>query len=64
MAEEWFGLDLTPAETARVEAMAARHGVSPEELISKLVRQQLALFEHLGARVALGADSVDTRNDA
>lgn len=58
---ESFELDLTLEERLRFEAAAARQGVSAQDLLSKLARQQIVLSENLGARVAMGPGSVDTR---
>jgi predicted DNA-binding ribbon-helix-helix protein len=54
-------LDLTGEEFARLTAIAARQGLTVEALISKIARQQIVLAENLGARVAVGPGSVDTR---
>lgn len=64
MAGHWLELDLDPGEVARLEACAARQGRTTDELVSKLVRQQIALNERLGARVAFGPDSLDIREVA
>jgi hypothetical protein len=57
-------LDLTDEEAARLNAVAARQDLMIEALVSKLARQQIILSENLGARVATGPGSLDTREEA